>query len=603
MNLKNPKPRLDIDAWAERLEAGRTDDPELALASRLASQNRRPDHAAQDFRLGLRLRLLETYNRPTSYRLFNLPLRRVVPFAAAAVLLLIVLIAWPPDVRGVSAAEILRAAKIGAGLPAKGDVIYDRLLLNWDMGGERVENVSGEMWYAPDFQHYRYQLTSPSGELLFFQAYDGEHTIQSIHNQPIGAQPVEQVYRFRGFTPLWIDRPGEGGLLANPSPVNFWTLAVHQSMKQSDDCTDLYCLLGLAQEGWKCEGRHCRYDFGDVDGMGNMALELVVKGKTQLEDGRSVYELRLQPARVLSRFLSGFGTVYVDADTYQIVQVDYALKSIIRPTQAGMGLKHVERRGLEAVELPAGFFGTAPEGVAVIPWEGSLERFLNSQFGYHDNMAWVIAADPPSGSRLSGEVTFNLEVGYQLTGLPYADLGVSLWGLGMDTGTAGANMPVEGGHGVVQMSFTIDTDELAEGVWAVGPSLGTYLDVGSKVWINDLAEYYPEYCIRCDPAALPTPPAVLGTYWRPTVQAVTSGQIADGYRVISITTMPTRLLLHRTGIYDEATLPQTVETEPVDLTGLSTTTVFPARIVLPEGAGMIGEAEVLVTVEVEAEAP
>jgi hypothetical protein len=208
----------------------------------------------------------------------------------AAALLLIALIAWPRHA-GVSAAEILQAAKIGAGVPAGSEVIYDRLLLNWDMGASRVENVTGEMWYAPDFKQYRYQLTSQSGDLLFFQAYDGEHTTQSIYNQPIGSQPVKQVYRFQGFTPLWIDRPGDGGLLANPSPVNFWTLAVHQAMQQDSNCSDLYCLLGLSQEGWECQGRHCRYDFGDVDGP-NMAWSCGRSRRTWKMDTRCMRSLQ-----------------------------------------------------------------------------------------------------------------------------------------------------------------------------------------------------------------------------------------------------------------------------------------------------------------------
>ena len=42
--------------------------------------------------------------------------------------------------------------------------------------------------------------------------------------------------------------PLRGGLLANPSPVNFWVLAVHQAQQRDSSCTDLFCLLGLPQE-------------------------------------------------------------------------------------------------------------------------------------------------------------------------------------------------------------------------------------------------------------------------------------------------------------------------------------------------------------------
>jgi hypothetical protein len=50
MSQTNPIPEFDLDAWAQRLEAGRTDDPELELAKKLTFSNEAPTRPAGDFR-------------------------------------------------------------------------------------------------------------------------------------------------------------------------------------------------------------------------------------------------------------------------------------------------------------------------------------------------------------------------------------------------------------------------------------------------------------------------------------------------------------------------------------------------------------------------
>ena len=601
MKNKNSPPDFDLRDWASRLEAGRTDDPELVLAKQLSVKQDMPAQQPSDgFRLELRARLLQSYARPDRKVIY----RRVFPFVTAILLLLIALLAWPRGIQGVSAADLVREAKIGptGNLPSD-NLVYDRLRLDWNLNGSRMENVTGEMWYSPKSQVYRYQLTSSTGEVLFYQAYDGEYTTQSVHNQPVGEQPVEQVYRFQGFVPLWLDRPGEGGLLANPSPVNFWVLAVRQSLEHQADCNDLFCLLGLSQEGWDCSETRCTYTFGEVGDLGNMGLELVLKGQTRMDDGREAYEIRLLPGGSLAQYATGFGTIYVDVQTYQIVKVAYSLKVIFRPAGWEMSVEHLERRWLNTADLPDDFYRTPPKGVSVVPWEGNLKKFLNSQFGDHENRVWVISADPPSGTRISGEVTFNLELGYQLTGLPYANLKSSLWGVGKDIGSPGGSMPVQAGEGIVHMSFRVDTDQLAEGAWALGTDLGTYIDAGSGFAINDLTLFDTQWCVRCDPSTLPAQPPLLGTYWRPLILVVTTGQIAEGYQVKHISVSPTHVLLHRAGLISATDLPQIVETEPIDLHGLSHTQVITVKLKLPEMGELIGQPKATVTIEIELSSP
>jgi hypothetical protein len=598
MTADKNKAEFDLQDWTRRMEAGQADDPELSLARRLASTVPAPEGPADEFRRSLRERLLEAYDRPKARPWKEAPILRLAPFLAAALLLIIAWIAWPRGVQGVSAAEIMRLATLGQGSPAGKEVVYDRLRLDWDMNNTHMQNVTGEMWYSADGQQYRYQLTGPDGNLLFFQAYDGETTTQSIHNRPVGEGAVSQVYRFQGFVPLWLEQPGSGGLLANPSPVNFWVLAVHQAQQRDSSCTDLFCLLGLPQEGWDCAGTRCKYSLGQVGSTGTMSFELSLRGETRLEDGRQAYELRLAPSGVLRQLVSGIGTVYVDVQTKQIVKVAYSLKMIIRPASMGMSLEHLERRWLDSAALPADFFRSAPQGISVVAWDGDLQRFIHSQFGDHENRVWVISSDPPSGTRISGKVTFNLELGYQLVGLPYANLIVQLWGIGKDTAAGGAGVPIQAGEGVVHLSFTVDTDRIAEGAWAVGGSMGTYIDAGPAFFINDLSLFDTQWCVRCDPAYLPTQPAVLGTYWRPQVQVRTVGQPAHGYQVGQVSASPSHLLLHLPGQVPEADLPQVVETEPVDLSGLSATTVIPVKVKVPAQAEVIGWPLVDVTVEI-----
>jgi hypothetical protein len=606
---KNPSSSdFDIQDWAQRLEAGRTDDPELVLAQRLSALCEQSVGLDAAFRSNLRSRLLQDdrwHRRPFVGQLASLPgaVRWLWLSVAAVFVVVIILLAWPRGVQGVSAAEIMRQARIGASSPAIGSVIYDRLRLSWTMKDARVENVLGEIWYAPGSRVYRYQLTSSTGELLFYQAYDGADTTQSVHNQRVGEQPVEQVYRFKGFVPLGLDRPGDGGLLANPSPVSFWLQAVQQDLGRQSDCSDLFCLLGLAEDGWDCAGSRCKFSFGEVEGIGITELELVLKGRVQLEDGHQVYEIRLLPAGALLQYLTGFGTVYLDVETYQIVRVEYSMKSILLPVAMEMSVEHLERRQVNPSDLPADFFRTPPRGVGLVEWAGNLRKFLDSQFGYHENRVWVISTDPPSGSSISGEVTFNMELGYQLTGLPYASLHSTLWGVGKDTGAGGASIPVQAGEGVVHLRFTLDTDELEEGAWALGADLGIYTDAGSRIAINDLMLFDIQWCVRCDPAILPTQPAVLGTYWRPLVVVVTSGQVAEGYVLKSIQVSPTHVLLHRAGRYAETDLPQQVETETINLQGLTQPQVVKAQLVLPENGEMIGAAIVEVTIEIEPVSP
>ncbi len=103
---------------------------------------------------------------------------------------------------------------------------------------------------------------------------------------------------------------------------------------------------------------------------------------------------------------------------------------------------------------------------------------------------------------------------------------------------------------------------------------------------------------RCDPSELPSQPAVLGTYWRPQVEVVTTGQVTEGYQVKSMIASPSHVLMHRVGQVPMQDLPQVVETEAIDLTGLNETREFTVQLKLPEKGEMIGTPKANVTIEI-----
>ena len=84
---------------------------------------------------------------------------------------------------------------------------------------------------------------------------------------------------------------------------------------------------------------------------------------------------------------------------------------------------------------------------------------------------------------------------------------------------------------------------------------------------------------------------------------VTTGQVAEGYQVKHISVSPTHVLLHRAGQVSAAELPQVVETEPIDLQGLSSTRVITVNLKLPEMGELIGQPKATVTIEIGSSSP
>ncbi len=96
------------------------------------------------------------------------------------------------------------------------------------------------------------------------------------------------------------------------------------------------------------------------------------------------------------------------------------------------------------------------------------------------------------------------------------------------------------------------------------------------------------------------PISLLGGYKNVVVKVVTTGTIADGYRLTNLSVAPLTVTVFSNNPQRINELPGYVETEPVDLTGLSEDTEVRVDLALPTGVTLVGEPSVLVQISVAA---
>jgi YbbR domain-containing protein len=94
------------------------------------------------------------------------------------------------------------------------------------------------------------------------------------------------------------------------------------------------------------------------------------------------------------------------------------------------------------------------------------------------------------------------------------------------------------------------------------------------------------------------PISLLGGYKNVVVKVVTTGQIADGYRLTNLSVTPLTVTVFSDNPQRINQLPGYVETEPVDLTNLSEDTEIRVDLSLPDGISLVGEQSVLVQISV-----
>lgn len=96
------------------------------------------------------------------------------------------------------------------------------------------------------------------------------------------------------------------------------------------------------------------------------------------------------------------------------------------------------------------------------------------------------------------------------------------------------------------------------------------------------------------------PISILGGYKNVAVKILTTGQVAEGYRLTNVSVTPPTVTVYSTDpqLVDE--LPGYIETNPVDLNGLTDDTEFNSSLNLPAGISLVSEPSVLVQVGVAA---
>ncbi len=499
----SPNNEFDYEDWNRRFDAGERSDALLELAARLQQLSPMPDAPSPIFEAGLRANLLEQYGRrvPVSRFAGRRPIAWGLALMVVAVLAFVGMRFLSGNVPTVSAAEVLGKAsdRLSARLAA-GHVVYDRLLLDWDQGGDwKRKGVVAELWRSADGASLRYQLFD-DGDLLFFEQHDGEQLWRSSQVRPVEGVKVTFVYQ-APYDP----GPNEPDDLADKQLIaqllfrdlsTFWLNIDQITGAENSACADLFCSLSALGEGWECAESDCTLNLGPILGDKELIITAAVTRHTRLSNGKEVYEVRLSG----SEFEDQFHTLLkFDTTTFDLLELEDYWQG-----QFHYRISLVERKTLARRDLPAGFFQTVPQGIEVRPWHGSVP------LGHkEDDRVWIISAEPPSGASLTGEIAAQLEIGYQLTSVQEADIEVGMSWVGHDSPYAvpDARATVTGGEGTVQVSFIVNTDRLGEGNWAVGAAFMDRLGVSpGSGWNGGGAPIgvYLEWCVRC-PTEAATP--------------------------------------------------------------------------------------------------
>ena len=96
------------------------------------------------------------------------------------------------------------------------------------------------------------------------------------------------------------------------------------------------------------------------------------------------------------------------------------------------------------------------------------------------------------------------------------------------------------------------------------------------------------------------PVELLGGYRNVIVKVITTGQLADGYKLTNIAITPPTVVVFSSDPTLVEKLPGYVETEPLDLTGVEDDFETPLSLNLPEGISVVNDQKVLVQVSVAA---
>ena len=490
MKVSNDK--FDPNKWLRRLESGDRSEPLLAFAANIKEVSPELSGPSPAFKTQLRSQLVEQFTLK-SHRGSNIPRWLVWGIATIAVIALIFIGVrnLPGSTPSVSASEILNlASQRLTSKTTQDDILYDRLVMDWEQGGFQEQGVVAELWRSPDGSQLRYQMYA-GDRLLYFDQHDSDYLWRSSHIRPVEGRQVDFVYQAQY-------KPQEE-LLTNEQLIsrllfrdlgNFWVYIDSLAGGDYAGCTNPFCVLSTLGDGWECTNSSCSLNLGQVPIVGDLIVEAKVLENEWLTNGREVHQVRLQIADQ-------------DDSFYQILKFDTETFDLLEIEDYWRGKLHYrihlsERESLSRSDMPDDFFKTIPIGVEVRTWESDYPLGHQST-----DRVWVISADPPPGESLSGIVNAHVELGYQLTSVTEAaiNIGGLNWS-GHDTrvGLDVESVPVEAGEGTIEMDFVFDTSELGDGMWVVRPTFRDVLGINPGVGWNSFGMppgIYPEWCIRC----------------------------------------------------------------------------------------------------------
>lgn len=367
----------------------------------------------------------------------------VIVAGAAAFLLLFFGVSFLPGaLRGpepVSAAEVIERANASMLVQAdEGEIIYDRLSLNWKGGFDSEYGAVGELWQSSEGERFRYQLTDTEGNLLYFLQRDREWLWQSIHTQPLGTSPVSQLYAQEVESEEVPEMP-----LINSDLGVGWPTIQQRLLMQEEVCVDLYCLLGLTSAELEERATVEIVDNGDA-----ATYRVVIT----VHEGPPDYTR----------------TVIVDRDTYAVVEVVDTVQGSVVAT-----LSHEERQALDAEELPEDFFSQTSEDITVVE---AAEGDPNTV-----DRVWIVSVSPKPGVELDEPTEFEVVVGYDLVSLPEAILQVNLARPGFKDMGNGGRLPIVRGKSV---EVTNDEHE-ATVTFTINPVSELWMEPGEMaLWVR-----------------------------------------------------------------------------------------------------------------------
>jgi len=487
--------KSDYESWDRKLESGDRSDPLVELAHQLKGLHATSEAPSLAFQNNLRERLVDQFT--TTPRRRFAPRRRMLAWGLTLLVVLALVFLGvqilPKNVPTVSAAEVFEKASLRLSERlGEDEVIYDQIILDWNQGSHwKRSNVIAELWRSGDGSQLRYQMYDGS-DLLYYDQHDEESLWRSSYVRPVDGQVVDFVYQ-APYVPESTsikDNQLVAQLLFRDLST-FWLYIDQMVGTGRSDCTDLFCVLSSLGEGWECSGERCTLNLGPVFEEQDFIVAAEVSGQSQLPDGQEVYEVRTYLPEVGDRF---YTILKFDTSTYDLLEIED-----IQRNELHYRIRLVERKVIDWADLPEGFFQSIPGGIEVRPWESEIP------LGHkEDDRVWIILANPPQGASLSGEVSVELELGYQLTSLERAVIGLGLFWAGHDTGhpIQYEKVPVEGGEGTVQITFTVDADQLGEGNWVVQPGFSDTMGIApNTVWNGGGTPrgIYLEYCVRCSP--------------------------------------------------------------------------------------------------------